>query len=232
MEKVRQKRVSMIRLFAELIEETIILTFLEVKLAALEIKRNIRSAEKGGAMMAVGGALLLFAMVVFVGTAVAALALFLPVWLSALIVALGLSFFGIAFLFSGLGLLKGFSLFPAETLVRVENIAQKVRKVSAQHQEAVARTESERALERSAARTAETVTERTAEMARTAERAASRAAERAAGKVAERVSPLAPERVSQLKFPERAPGVPERRRPERSQKKRALGLPERRRAAW
>jgi hypothetical protein len=231
MEKVRQKRVSMIRLFAELIEETIILTFLEIKLAALEIKRNIRSAEKGGAMMAVGGALLLFASVVFIGTAVAALALFLPVWLSALIVALGLGFFGIAFLFSGLGLLKGFSLFPAETLVRVENIARKVRKVSAQHQEAVARTESERALERSAARTAEMATGKTAE-ARTAERAASRAAERAAEKAAELVSPLAPERVSQLKVAERAPGVPERRRPERSQKKRAPGLPERRRAAW
>jgi hypothetical protein len=232
MEKVRQKRVSMIRLFAELIEETIILTFLEVKLAAFEIKRNIRSAEKGGAMMAVGGALLFFALVVSIGTAVAALALFLPVWLSALIVALGLGFFGIAFLFSGLGLLKGFSLVPAETLVRVENIAQKVRKVSAQHQEAVARSESERALERGVVKTAETTSERTAETAKTAQRAVTRASERVAEKTAERVSPLAPERVSQLKPVERAPGVPERRRPERSQKKRALGLPERRRAAW
>jgi len=229
MEKVRQKRVSMIRLFAELIEETIILTFLEVKLAAFEIKRNIRSAEKGGAMMAVGGALLLFALVVFIGTAVAALAIYLPVWLSALIVALGLGFFGIAFLFSGLGLLKGFTLFPAETLVRVESIAQKVRKVSAQHQEEVERNESERALGRRAEKIADTATERTAEMARTAERAAKRTAERAAEKAAERVSQLAPERVTQL-APERAPGVPERRRPERSQKKRALGLPERRRA--
>jgi len=229
MEKVRQKRVSMIRLFAELIEETIILTFLEVKLAAFEIKRNIRSAVKGGAMMAVGGVLLFFALVVSIGTAVAALALFLPVWLSALIVALGLGFFGIAFLFSGLGLLKGFSLFPAETLVRVENIAQKVRKVSAQHQEAVARNESERALERGVDRTAEMATERSAETARAAERAVKRTAERAAEKTAERVSQLAPERVSELRPAERAAGVPERRRPERSQKKRALGLPDRRR---
>ena len=206
MEKVRQKRVSMIRLFAELIEETIILTFLEVKLALFEIKRNIRSVEKGGAMMAVGGALLLFALVVFIGTAVAALAIVLPVWLSALIVALGLGFFGIAFLFSGLGLLKGFSLIPAETLVRVENIAQKVRKVSARHQEMAVRKEPERA--------AESAVERTVE----------RAAEKAAEKAAER----APRSATAL---ERAPGVPERRRPERSQKKRALGLPERRRAA-
>jgi|GEM_PF-2241036 len=200
MEKVRQKRVSMIRLFAELIEETIILTFLEVKLAAFEIKRNIRSVEKGGAMMAVGGALLLFALVVFIGTAVAALAIVLPVWLSALIVALGLSFFGIAFLFSGLGLLKGFSLIPAETLMRVEDITQKVRKVSARHQEAVARKEPERAVERAVEKTAE--------------------------KAAESAAELAPQRAF-----ERAAGVPERRRPERSQKKRALGLPERRRAA-
>jgi hypothetical protein len=200
MEKVGQKRISMIRLFAELIEETIILAFLEVKLAASEIKRNIRSAEKGGAMMAIGGGLLFFALVVSIGTAVAALAIVLPVWLSALLVALGLGFFGIAFLFSGLGLLKGFSLIPAETLLRVEDIVQKVRKVSARHQETVARGELGRVPERVVERTAENIAEKTIE------------------------------RAPRTAF-ERAPGVPERRRPERSQKKRALGLPERRRAA-
>jgi hypothetical protein len=135
MEKAR-KRSSMVRLFAELVEESIILVFLEMKLALFEVKKHIRSAEKGTVMMALGAALLLFALVTFVGTAVAALAVILPVWLSALIVALALTFCGVAFLFSGLGNLKDFSFIPSETLLRVQNIVQKLTVVSAQHKAA------------------------------------------------------------------------------------------------
>jgi len=141
MEKVRRRRVSMIRLFAELIEESIILVFLELKLAVFEIKRNVKSAEKGAVMMVLGGGLLLFGSVTFVATAVAALAIVLPVWLSALIIALGLSFLGFAFLFSGLGHLKDFTLVPLETLERVDDLSQKIKQVSARHQEAEERKE-------------------------------------------------------------------------------------------
>ena len=136
MDKTR-KRTSMIRLFAELVEESIILVFLELKLGVFEIKRHVHSAEKGVVMMALGAGLLLFALITFTGTAVAALAIILPVWLSALIVALALTFIGVAFLFSGLGNLKDFSLVPSETLLRIQHIVQKLQKVSAQHKGAV-----------------------------------------------------------------------------------------------
>ena len=136
MEKIRERRFSMIRLFAELIEETIILVFLELKLALFEIKRNIHSAEKGAVMVAGGVGLLAFAGIAFLATAIAVLALILPVWLSALVVSLTLTFLGVAFLFSGLGHLKNFTLIPTETLERVEDIAEKVKKVGARHEEA------------------------------------------------------------------------------------------------
>ena len=137
----------MVRLFAELIEETIILIFLELKLAIYEIKRNVHSAEKGAVMMALGAGLLILAGLTFVGTAVAALAIILPVWLSALLVALGLSFLGVAILFTGLGHLKDFSLIPSETLERVDDITVKIKKVGArrEHEEREARSGTKRA---------------------------------------------------------------------------------------
>ena len=139
MEKVRRRRVSMVRLFAELIEDSVVLVYVELKLALLEIKGNIKSAEKGAVMMVLGLGLLLFGLLTFLATAVAALAVILPVWLSALIVALGLSFFGVAFLYSGLGRLKGFSLVPLETLERIEDISEKLKKVGGRHEGVVER---------------------------------------------------------------------------------------------
>jgi hypothetical protein len=130
------KRVSVVRLYAELVEESIILVFLELKLAVMEIKRHIHSAEHGAVWMAIGAGLLFLGLVTFIGTAVAALAVILPVWLSALIVASCLAFLGIAFLFSGLGKLKDFSLVPSETLERMHAISQKLKNVPAQHKTA------------------------------------------------------------------------------------------------
>jgi len=135
MEKIRnRKRVSVVRLYAELVEESIILVFVELKLAFFEIKRHIHSAENGVLLMAVGAGLLLLGLLTFIGTAVAALAVFLPVWLSALVVASALAFLGIAFLFTGLGKMKDFSLIPTETLERIQDISQKLKKVSDQHE--------------------------------------------------------------------------------------------------
>jgi len=135
MEKTRnRKRVSVVRLYAELFEESIILVFLELKLAFIEIKRHVHSAENGVVLMAVGAGLLLLGILTCIGTAVAALAVFLPVWLAALAVASALTFFGIAFLFSGLGKMKDFSLIPTETLERIQDISQKLKKVSARHE--------------------------------------------------------------------------------------------------
>lgn len=121
---------SIVRLGLELVEKSIVLVFLELKLAAVEIKRKVHAAEKGAVLVAAGAGLLLFALITLTGAAVAALAIVLPLWLCALIVTAVLAFFGIAFLFTGLGLLKDFSLVPSDTLQRIEVVAKKLKEAA------------------------------------------------------------------------------------------------------
>ncbi|HJV35083.1 phage holin family protein [Geomonas sp.] len=118
---------SMVRLVLELMEQSIVLVFLELKLAALEVRNNVDSAKKGSVLLAVGGFMLLFSLLAATATAIAALSLVLPVWLSALIVTAGLMFLGAGLLFTGLGKLKHFTLIPKDTLDRVENIGHKLK---------------------------------------------------------------------------------------------------------
>jgi uncharacterized membrane protein len=128
------KKQSMVHLVVELFEDIIVLVFIELKRALLEIKHNVGSVEKGAIMMVLGAGLLFFSLLVFIGTTVAVLALYLPAWLAALLVALALTFFGVAFLFTGLGKFKDFTLVPSETLKRVEDISRSYKKVGAGHQ--------------------------------------------------------------------------------------------------
>lgn len=129
-----KRRKSMLKLVLELVEQSIVLVFLEMKLAALEVKRNISSARNGAVFMALGGFLMLFALLTTITTAIAALALVLPVWLSALIVTAVIGGAGAALLFTGLGKLKQFTVVPTETVERVENIAAKLRKHAEQRE--------------------------------------------------------------------------------------------------
>src|SRR5690242_10947935 len=116
MDGVSKRRHSMVRLVLELIEQSVVLFFLELKLAALEVKRNVNSAKTGAVLLALGGFLLLFSLLGVMATAVAALAIVLPVWLAALIITASLVGLGGAFLLSGLGKLKHFTLLPKETV--------------------------------------------------------------------------------------------------------------------
>lgn len=118
---------SIVRLVLELLEQSIVLVFLELKLAALEVRNNVNSAKNGSVLLAVGGFLLLFSLLAATATAIAALSLVLPVWLSALIVTAGLVFLGAGLLFTGLSKLKHFTLLPKDTLDRVENIGHKLK---------------------------------------------------------------------------------------------------------
>lgn len=131
------RRKSMVRVVLELVEQSIVLVFLELKLAALELKHNIDSAKTGAALLGLGGFLLLFSLLGVMATAIAALALVLPVWLSALIVTAVLAFGGAALLFTGLGKVKHFSLVPKDTVNRVETIAKKLRKHAELHEREV-----------------------------------------------------------------------------------------------
>jgi hypothetical protein len=123
----------MARLVVDLYEDIVVLLFVELKRAVQEIKHNIGCVEKGAAMMVIGALLFFFALIVFTGTAVAVLALFLSTWLSALIVALGLAFFGIGLFCAGLGHFKDFTLVPRHTVQRVEDIFTEYKQVSAPH---------------------------------------------------------------------------------------------------
>jgi hypothetical protein len=146
----------MVRTVVELIEQSIVLVFLELKLGALEIKRNIDSAKTGAAFMGLGGFLLLFSLLGLMATAIAALALVLPVWLSALIVSAVLIFAGGALLVTGLGKLKHFSVVPKDTVDRVENIGRQLK-----HHAEQRHAEEEEAREAEHARAMATVREAT-----------------------------------------------------------------------
>lgn len=127
------RKISMVRMTVELFEEIVMLLFIELKRGVLEIKHNVKSVETGAVMMALGAGLLFFGLVTFTGTAVAVLALFLSTWLSAFIVALGLTLFGLAFLFAGLSHFKEFTLVPAATINRVEDIFHDYKRASSGH---------------------------------------------------------------------------------------------------
>jgi hypothetical protein len=129
-----KRRVSMVKLVLELVEQSIVLVFLELKLAALEVKHNINSAKTGAALLGLGGFLLLFSLLGVMTTAIAALSLVLPVWLSALIVTAGLVVAGAGLLFTGLSKVKHFSLIPRETVDRVETISNKLKKHAEQRE--------------------------------------------------------------------------------------------------
>ncbi|MCM0080137.1 phage holin family protein [Geomonas sp. Red32] len=155
-----EKRHSIVRLVLELVEQSIVLVFLELKLGVMEIRRNVDSAKTGVAIVALGGALLLFSLVAGTATAIAALALVLPVWLSALIVTALYVFAGAALLFTGIGKLRHFTLLPKDTIERAETIGRKLKKHTEQRQ--IEAAEARGAAVREAARDAGKTEERKA----------------------------------------------------------------------
>lgn len=130
----QSRRHSIVRLIVELVEQSIVLFFLELKLGALEIKRNLDSAKTGAVLAGLGAFLLLFSLLGVMATAIAALSLVLPVWLSALIVTAVLVFGGAGVLLAGLSKLKHFTIVPKDTVHRVENIGRKLKKHAEQRE--------------------------------------------------------------------------------------------------
>jgi len=118
---------SFVKLTLELVEQSIVLIFLELKLAVLEVKRNVTSVERGVIFLPIGAVMLLLALCTLTGAAVAALCLVVQPWLAALIVSAVLMFFSSALLFTGIGKIKHFTLVPKETIERAEAIAKKLK---------------------------------------------------------------------------------------------------------
>nr|WP_255663113.1 phage holin family protein [Myxococcus sp. RHSTA-1-4] len=78
----------------------------EITLARAELRSEAKKASAGAGLLAGGGVVLLLGALTFVGFLVAALAMALPVWASALIVAVVLLAVGAAVAWVGLGRLK------------------------------------------------------------------------------------------------------------------------------
>lgn len=93
-------------LFSEFMEQARRLVRAEVSLARTELRAEAKKASAGAGMLAGGGVVLLLGALTFVAFLVAALATALPVWASALIVAVVLLAVGGAVAWTGLGRLK------------------------------------------------------------------------------------------------------------------------------
>ncbi len=93
-------------LFSEFMEQGRRLVRAEVALARAELKAEAKKASAGAGLLAGGGVVLFLGAMTFVAFLVAALAVVMPVWASALIVAVLLLAVGGAVAWAGLGRLK------------------------------------------------------------------------------------------------------------------------------
>ncbi len=93
-------------LFSEFMEQGRRLVRAEVTLARAELRSEAKKASAGAGLLAGGGLVLFLGALTFVAFLVAALALLVPVWASALIVAVLLLAGGGAVAWAGLGRLK------------------------------------------------------------------------------------------------------------------------------
>jgi len=111
-------------LFSELANETGTLIRQEVALAQAEMTAKLTRAGKNAAFVAAGGAVGFAAFLTLLAAVVAGLSYFMPVWLSALIVALvvgGVAYYMIS---SSLTELKRNSVAPNETVTTLKEDAQ------------------------------------------------------------------------------------------------------------
>ena len=123
-QQIMKEERSLGDLFSELANETGTLIKQEVELAQTEIVYKATEIGKNVGFLAIGGAVGFVALLAFVTAAIAGLANFVPLWLSAIII--GAIIGGIAFLLitSALKTLKNTNLKPRET---VESLKEDVK---------------------------------------------------------------------------------------------------------
>jgi hypothetical protein len=100
---------------------------LELKLAIAEFRRNIRSAKRGVIQMAIGLFLLLLSLLILTCSAIAALAIVLPLWLASLIVGALFAASGLCFILTGKNRLSNDSLLPRESFERIRSVSRTLR---------------------------------------------------------------------------------------------------------
>jgi hypothetical protein len=122
-----KKRRSTLILFFELLRDITVFIDLELKLAIAEFKRNIGSAKRGVIQVAIGLFLLLLALLVFTCSAIAALAIVLPLWLASLIVGAFYAASGLWFLLAGKNRLSKAPPLPTESIERIRAVSRKLK---------------------------------------------------------------------------------------------------------
>jgi Putative Actinobacterial Holin-X, holin superfamily III len=111
-------------LFSELANETSTLIRQEVALAQTEMTAKLTTAGKNAAFVAAGGAVGFAAFLTLLGAVVAGLSYFMPIWLSALIVAVVVGAVAFYLISSSLAALKGANLAPNETVSTLKEDAR------------------------------------------------------------------------------------------------------------
>jgi hypothetical protein len=122
-----KKRRSTLRLLYELFRDITVLIDLEVQLAIAEFRRNVGSAKRGVIQMAIGLLLLLLALLVLTGAAIAALAIVLPLWLASLFVGALFAASGLWFLLAGKNRLVKAPPLPTESFARIRAVSRKLK---------------------------------------------------------------------------------------------------------
>lgn len=113
-------------LFLELIKDILVFINIELNLAKIEIKRNIRSAKKGIIQIAIGSIISLIALLTLIGAFIAVLSVILPCWLAAFVVALTLSVLGLGLILTGRSRLRNNFFIPSKSLERVKTVLKKL----------------------------------------------------------------------------------------------------------
>jgi hypothetical protein len=117
-EPVQERSVG--ELFGELAAETGTLVHQEVELATAELTQKAVDAGKRSLRIAAGAALALVALITLAATCVIALAYAIPLWLSALIIAVIFGGAGYGVAQSGITALKHADLRPTETIASLK----------------------------------------------------------------------------------------------------------------
>jgi hypothetical protein len=111
-------------LFSDLANDTGILIKQEVALAQTEIVSKASEIGKNVGFLAVGGAVGFVALLAFVTAAIAGLANFIPLWLSAIIIGAIIGVIAFLLISSALATLKNTNLKPRETVQSLKEDAK------------------------------------------------------------------------------------------------------------
>lgn len=119
----REQR-SLGELFSELANQTSALVRQEVDLARTEMTQKAATLGKDAGIMGAGGVLALGGFLALVAALIIVLDIWLPLWLSAVIVGVLLTGIGLALIQQGLSAIRRVNLKPSETIATLRDDAQ------------------------------------------------------------------------------------------------------------